>query len=235
MLTPEKKLGRDYEASTVNALIAAGVEHHRIKHNPFDDEGYASSVGKGPDIIIDGWFPIECKFTNHTIYPSYVVRCWLPRLKGSECVGVFSCNSPEKVSESSQTLIKREGLVVRTNESLVNHLILIGLITPSSITSHIAYSSNVVDVLSSVKGGLGGVKQVVGEIGAVGLNQKQGYALDATKEDYLARSKSQSSLEDLGLWASSKKLSSYLATFILGGLGFALHPLTVPRHLPTLV
>ncbi len=165
MLTPQKEIGRDYESELVNTLIEAGVDKRRIKHNPFDDEGYLSSVGSGPDIIIDGWFAIECKFTNGTIHPSYVIRDWLPRLRGYEGTGVFACNDTNRISEDGVKLVKQSGYKSISTCNIVSHLISVGLLVPS-ITSKLPYDSNVsslLDVNSSVFNGVRDVEEDDGE------------------------------------------------------------------------
>lgn len=231
MITERQHLGLGWEIVAVNLLILLGIDKRDIQHNPFDPDEWVRYMAKGADIKLSDAV-IECKFIQYWVGTYFILRDWIPRFEGCEDKKrIIFCNRPDLVSFPAKMLLKAHGISLMGVSEFKEYIRSRGVTsnnTTIDVVDYFMLGSNV------FTGGLGGVKMKDGEPCAVSLSGFPKSSLDVT-DNYLARSKRQTSSTDLTLWSLSKKFISYLGTVILGGLGFNLQPLTEPRQLPRLV
>jgi len=106
-------------------------QHHVIfRGNPTVPEEWKRNVAKGPDIFLElgvlSNVDIECKFTNHKIQPSYVLRDYLPRFDDtpSEHRKIILTNDLSKFGNEPRRILEENGIELWDSVKLIRHLLL---------------------------------------------------------------------------------------------------------------
>lgn len=110
MLTPREQKGINFERRVKNQLDMFGFYN---EWNP---------LGKGSDFKV-GNIEVEAKFSHAVIYPSWILRDWIPRFRGEHKVVVI--NRGMKLHPKAKGILRKHHITIVTFDHLVGYLLML--------------------------------------------------------------------------------------------------------------